>query len=100
MNRHEMMKLVFLPATAGEDRTYGAIPERLADDPDTKIIGMYLEGIKDGRRFRDAVKRVSLKKPILIWKGGLTEAGARAARSHTASLAGEKQIWEAFFKMA
>lgn len=72
--------------------------EYLADDPETRIIGMYLEGIKDGRRFNDAVKRVSLKKPVIIWKGGLTEAGARAARSHTASLAGEKQVWEAFFK--
>ncbi|NQT71218.1 MAG: CoA-binding protein [Chloroflexi bacterium] len=70
----------------------------LADDPETRIIGMYLEGIKDGRRFADAVQRVSLKKPVIIWKGGLTEAGARAARSHTASLAGEKQVWEAFFK--
>lgn len=72
--------------------------EYLADDPETRIIGMYLEGVKDGRRFSDAVKRVSLRKPVIIWKGGLTEAGARAARSHTASLAGEKQVWEAFFK--
>ncbi|MBT4511950.1 MAG: hypothetical protein HOC20_07065 [Chloroflexi bacterium] len=72
--------------------------EYLADDPQTKIIGMYLEGIKDGRRFREAVTSVTRKKPVIIWKGGLTEAGARAARSHTASLAGEKQIWDAFFK--
>ncbi len=72
--------------------------EYLANDPETQIIGMYLEGVKDGRRFSDAVKRVSLRKPVIIWKGGLTEAGARAARSHTASMAGEKQVWEAFFK--
>ena len=72
--------------------------EYLADDPQTKIIGMYLEGIKDGRRLREVVTRVTRKKPVIIWKGGLTEAGARAARSHTASLAGEKQVWDAFFK--
>lgn len=72
--------------------------EYLAEDPETKIICLYLEGIKDGRRLMELVKQTNPVKPIIIWKGGLTNIGARAAASHTGSLAGDKQIWEAFFK--
>jgi len=72
--------------------------EYLAKDPETQIICLYLEGVKDGRRLMELVKQTNPVKPIIIWKGGLTSAGARAAASHTGSLAGEKQIWGAFFK--
>jgi acyl-CoA synthetase (NDP forming) len=72
--------------------------EYLAKDPETQIICLYLEGVRDGRRLMELVKQTNPVKPIIIWKGGLTGAGARAAISHTGSLAGEKQIWEAFFK--
>jgi len=72
--------------------------EYLADDPETSIICVYLEGIRDGRRFAELVRRTNRVKPVIIWKGGLTEPGGRAAASHTASLTGAKQIWEAFFK--
>ncbi len=72
--------------------------EYLAKDPETQIICLYLEGVKDGRRLMELVKQTNPVKPIIIWKGGLTSAGARAAASHTGSLAGDKQIWEAFFK--
>jgi acyl-CoA synthetase (NDP forming) len=72
--------------------------EYLAKDPETQIICLYLEGVKDGRRLMELVKQTNPVKPIIIWKGGLTSAGARAAISHTGSLAGEKQIWGAFFK--
>ena len=72
--------------------------EYLADDPETNIICMYLEGIRDGRRFAELVRSTNRVKPVIIWKAGLTEPGGRAAASHTASMTGDRQIWEAFFK--
>ncbi|MBM3131854.1 MAG: CoA-binding protein, partial [Chloroflexi bacterium] len=72
--------------------------EYLADDPETKVICMYLEGVRDGHRFTELAKRVNPAKPIIIWKGGHTPSGARAASSHTASLAGNDRVWDAFFK--
>jgi acyl-CoA synthetase (NDP forming) len=72
--------------------------EYLADDAETRIICIYLEGIKDGGRFTKMVREVNQTKPVIIWKGGLTTSGARAASSHTGSLGGDRQMWEAFFK--
>ena len=72
--------------------------EYFIDDPETQIICMYLEGIKDGKRFAELVKKINNTKPVVIWKGGLTYSGARAAASHTGSLAGDKQIWDAFYQ--
>jgi len=71
--------------------------EYLETDPDTKYIAMYLEGVQDGRKLLEMVKRISPKKPVVILKGGVTSAGARAAASHTGSLAGESAAWDAFF---
>lgn len=67
-------------------------------DPQTKMVGAYIEGVKDGRRFFEIAKRTSLKKPIFMWKGGLTGLGSRAVASHTASLGGTKEVWEGFFR--
>lgn len=72
--------------------------EYLANDAETRIICMYLEGVSDGRRLMEIVRRLNPVKPVIIWKGGLTSSGARAAVSHTGSLAGNRQIWGAFFK--
>jgi acyl-CoA synthetase (NDP forming) len=72
--------------------------EYLVDDEDTKIIACYIEGVHDGPRFLAAIKKCLTKKPVLILKAGLTESGAGAAASHTASLAGSKSVWEAFFR--
>jgi acyl-CoA synthetase (NDP forming) len=72
--------------------------EYLGEDPETKIIIAYFEGIKDGRRFYQLTREISKKKPIIAWKSGTTEAGARAAASHTGALAGSRPIWEAVFK--
>jgi len=69
--------------------------EYFARDPEIKIIGMYLEGVKDGRRFLKVLKEVSAQKPVVIWKGGRTEEGERAIASHTASLAVSQAIWDA-----
>lgn len=71
--------------------------EYLAQDPETRIINIYLEGIRDGSRFTQLVKRVNRVKPVIVWKGGLTEGGSRAVASHTGSLAGEEKVWDAFF---
>lgn len=71
--------------------------EYLERDPDTKFIAMYLEGVRDGPKLLRMVQRISLTKPVIILKGGLTAAGAKAAASHTGSLVGESAIWDAFF---
>jgi acyl-CoA synthetase (NDP forming) len=71
--------------------------EYLERDPDTKYIAMYLEGVQDGPKLLRMVQRISPAKPVVILKGGLTAAGAKAAASHTGSLAGENAIWDAFF---
>jgi len=70
----------------------------LADDEKTKIIGAYIEGLKDGRAFFETVKPLTAKKPLVVWKGGQTEGGSRAVSSHTASIAGSRQLWQAMCK--
>jgi len=72
--------------------------EYLASDPETTIIGLYIEGIKDGRRFRQALEKAAREKVIVLLKGGITEGGARAAASHTGSLAGSERIWDSLCK--
>ncbi|MDO9333480.1 MAG: CoA-binding protein [Dehalococcoidales bacterium] len=70
----------------------------ISNDTDTRIICMYLEGIKDGRKLIRQVREINHYKPVILWKAGLTEHGARAVASHTASLAGQEAIWRGFFK--
>jgi len=67
--------------------------EYFAQDPEISVIGMYLEGVKDGQRFMKVLKEVSTKKPVAIWKGGRTGEGWRAIASHTGSLAVPWTIW-------
>jgi len=66
----------------------------LSTDPETDVIAAYLEGITDGQKFLETVRRVTQQKPMVIWKAGLTPPGNRATQSHTASLAGDANIWE------
>lgn len=72
--------------------------EYLAHDVDTKIIALYIEGIKDGRRFRKALEEATNEKTVILLKGGTTEGGARAVAGHTASLAGSRATWDALCK--
>ena len=74
--------------------------EYFGTDVETRIIGGYIEGINDGRKFYDLAKNISRQKPIIIWKGGLTETGAKAALAHTGSMSGSKQVWETMVKQA
>ncbi|MGB9732586.1 MAG: acetate--CoA ligase family protein [Candidatus Micrarchaeia archaeon] len=72
--------------------------EYLMHDKQTKVIVMYIEGVKRGKEFIEMAKKVSKVKPIVVIKGGITEEGARAAHSHTAALAGNNEAYEAVFK--
>ncbi|MBW1703226.1 MAG: CoA-binding protein [Deltaproteobacteria bacterium] len=67
--------------------------EFFEQDEQTEIVGMYLEDVKDGRRFLEAARRASAKKPVLLLKGGRTSAGARATASHTASMAVDDAVF-------
>ena len=73
-----------------------------ANDPQTKVVGLYVEGFGDGRKFINTAKRVmkEQKKPIVIWKSGRSEAGAKQAASHTGSLGGSNAIIMGAFKQA
>jgi acetyltransferase len=70
--------------------------EYFAEDRETEVVAMYLESIIDVSRFRRAMSR--LRKPVVILKGGMSEEGARAARSHTGSLAGDGRLTEGFLR--
>jgi len=72
----------------------------LGDDPETEIIGAYIEGVGDGGRFFTALHHASLKKPVVIWKVGLTAEGANAAASHTGALAVPSDIWQGMIRQA
>jgi acyl-CoA synthetase (NDP forming) len=72
--------------------------EYLAHDVDTKIIALYIEGVKHGKRFRSALEEATKEKTVILLKGGTTEGGARAVAGHTASLAGSRATWEALCK--
>jgi acyl-CoA synthetase (NDP forming) len=67
----------------------------LGRDEKTQLIGSYLEGLEDGRAFLEEAKKVTRRKPLVIFKGGMTEGGARAAKSHTAAIAGSADLWRA-----
>lgn len=66
-----------------------------AADPATRVICAYIEGVRDGRRFVQVLREAARAKPVVILKGGRTGAGARAAASHTGSLAGSLQVFDA-----
>ncbi len=74
--------------------------EYLAEDPHTKVILSYIEGFKDGERFLAVARKVSKKKPIIMLKAGKTQAGAKAAASHTAALAGSDAVFDAVCKQS
>ncbi len=69
-----------------------------AQDNDTKVIGLYIEAVKDGRAFMNSIK--ACNKPVLVVKAGKSEAGARATSSHTGSMAGSDKIYDAAIKQA
>lgn len=74
--------------------------EYLAHDSETKVIALYIEGTRNGKRLKDAMAEAARLKPVLALKGGVTEHGRRAASSHTGSLAGSPEIWSSLFRQA
>ncbi|MFP3854288.1 MAG: acetate--CoA ligase alpha subunit [Anaerolineales bacterium] len=71
-----------------------------ADDPNSNVILMYIEGLPDGQAFIRTAREVSKKKPLVAVKSGITQAGSRAVSSHTGSLAGSEQAYQAAFNQA
>ncbi len=74
--------------------------EAMAADEDIQIILMYLESVKNGRRFLQIAAEVNRKKPIILWKGGESETGAATAASHTGAMSGEQRLWQAFYRQS
>jgi acyl-CoA synthetase (NDP forming) len=68
--------------------------EYFTHDPETEIIAAYIEGVRDGRRFMRALREATSRKPVVIYKGGTTEAGKRAAHGHTASLTSSVAVFD------
>lgn len=74
--------------------------EYFVKDADTRIVAAYIEGVKDGRRFSRALKELAGAKPVIVLKGGYTTEGAGAAASHTGSLSGSDEVWDAVLEQA
>jgi len=71
--------------------------EYFGNDPQVKGIIMYLETVRDGRRFIETARKVAKKKPIIVHKAGWTEGGSRAAKSHTGALGGRDEVFKGLF---
>jgi acyl-CoA synthetase (NDP forming) len=74
--------------------------EGFENDQPTRTVMLYIESVKDGRRFFDAAKRVSKKKPVVVLKGGRSRAGAKAAQSHTGALSSDTRMFDAMCRQA
>lgn len=84
----------------GSDVRESELLEYVAEDPDTEVIACYIEGLRDGAHFMRALRKAASVKPVVILKGGRTEAGTRAVNSHTGSLAGSLQIFDSAVRQA
>jgi len=80
------------------DVGWGALIDYLGDDPHTRSIVIYMESVGDARSFLSAAREVALNKPIIVIKAGRTEQAAKAAASHTGSMAGSDEVLEAAFR--
>ena len=74
--------------------------EYLGQDEETKVITAYIEGLREGKRFFTLAKNITRRKPIVVMKVGRTKAGAKAAKSHTAAIAGSDVVHDAMFKQS
>ncbi len=82
----------------GADLRETELLQYFGDDPETRVIAMYIEGIEDGEAFFQTIKSITAKKPVIVYKGGLSAAGQRAVVSHTASMGGSRVIWPAVLR--
>ncbi|NVM53163.1 MAG: CoA-binding protein [Candidatus Helarchaeota archaeon] len=74
--------------------------EYFAQDEKTDIIALFIEGLRAASRFKQLCSELTIKKPVVVLKGGRTKSGSRAAFSHTSSIAGSKDIYNSYFKQA
>ncbi|MFH1488077.1 MAG: CoA-binding protein [Pseudomonadota bacterium] len=96
---HRKMGLGKFIHTGNEaDLTVTDFMEYFGQDPETQAIVMYIETIRDIRRFMEVARRVNQTKPVVIYKGGRTEDSARAAQSHTGALSSKWQFYEGLFR--
>jgi acyl-CoA synthetase (NDP forming) len=84
----------------GADLNESDYLEYLAQDEETKIITAYIEGVKDGPRFFNALKSTAKTKPVIILKVGTSASGAETAKSHTTAMAGSNEVWEGTLRQA
>lgn len=84
----------------GSDLGVADFLEYLALDPRTLVIGAYLEGPRDSRRLFEVTRLASARKPVVVWKGGRSQSGARSAFSHTGALAASSLVWSGALKQA
>jgi acetyltransferase len=90
----------FVSLGNSSDVTVTDVLQWLAADPATEVIGVFTEGLRDGRAFVAAAREITPHKPVVVLKGGRSDAGARAAAGHTGSLAGSARAYLAAFERA
>ena len=90
----------FLSIGNQADVDVGEVIDYLADDAATTLIACFFEALRDGRRFVEATRRATERKPVVVLKGGRSDAGRRAAGSHTGALAGAYDVYRAGFRRA
>jgi len=82
------------------DVDFAEILEYFVEDEETSSVALYMEGVKNGRRFMEAAKKISRRKPVVVLKAGKGEASAKAIASHTGSLSGSYAVYKAAFKQS
>jgi len=82
------------------DVSVNDIVEFMGNDETIRVIAVYVEGIRDGRRFLDLAGQITPRKPMIVWKGGTTQSGRQAVLSHTGAMAGDEQVFAAAMRQA
>ncbi len=98
--KYEMGFSFFISLGSMMDISFSDLIDYLGSDPDTDSIVIYMESLNDARKFMSAARSFSRSKPIIVLKSGKSEEGAKAALSHTGSLAGNDEVFDAAFKRA
>ena len=90
----------FVSLGASDDVDFGDVLDYLADDPQTRAILLYVEAIKQARKFMSAARRAARNKPVIVVKAGRAPEGAKAATTHTGALAGSDAVYDAALRRA
>ncbi len=82
------------------DITSSEIMDYFSSDPETSVVGAYIEGTREGRTMMRSMRQLAAVKPVVVLKGGRSQEGSRVASSHTGALAGSSQIWSSALRQA